>query len=271
MIHRQPAAEDPHQHDRRAAQAESVVPAQHATKCRPAGPLAHADLPCAVQAEQGSGHRADQGGQRHPPHRAIPGAEVVAQHGEIQPVRNRAQPIPAPFAGAGALHHLAAAGGHVQLGPCGIVQLDAVKRTPGIEMLVHAPLVHLQWPDQPAHPCMGEARSDLACLCAVEQAEQDSAVRIDAAHRDGAIDHIARLPGDRDQAHAVAAAAGRQGHGRRDLDLCQHQRFAPGATGAIGQGGERHEQHHDAAAEPHHKRQAHCDPEPPMQPCQMRP
>jgi hypothetical protein len=70
-----------------------------------------------------------------------PQLAVLPEHGEVEPVRHRAEPVPEPFAAVRVLHHLAARTRDVQHRAAFVGEADLPER--GMAALLQAPLVDL--------------------------------------------------------------------------------------------------------------------------------
>ena len=97
-IHRQPAAENPADHEDHAAKPEQMMPFVPALIRRRDPALDHFDF---ENAEHASRKRSKQCRERQRPHRCIPDPCPAAQHGGIDPMRDAADIIPSPFAPRG--------------------------------------------------------------------------------------------------------------------------------------------------------------------------
>src|ERR1700759_5308346 len=97
-IERQPAAEDPGQDEDAADQPGNVMPGHPAAIGRNAAPRVAAAPSQPQDADPEAGHRHDDADARYPEHDQPPGGAVLAEDRGIDPVRDRAQPIPYPLA-----------------------------------------------------------------------------------------------------------------------------------------------------------------------------
>ena len=140
-IERKPTGEHPGQHEDAGDQAGDVVPCHPASIGRDAAARIATLRPDAQNADPDAGDADDQADTGDPEHHQPPQRPVLAQHGRIDPVRDRAEPVPDAFGAVGVERDLAGARGDIKPGTGIVAERNEVKRPQRIVTGGDAPLI----------------------------------------------------------------------------------------------------------------------------------
>jgi hypothetical protein len=198
-----------------------------------------------------------------PPQRA-----VLAQHGRIDPVRDRSEPVPDPFAPRGIERDLAAARGDVELGAVGITEADPIERPQRIEARGDRPLIARHRVEQLWLRRMRVMAGDRKRLIRRDVIDHAAIGRRDGAGgalpAGHAIDRRIIHHREPQVARIMLCARNRHRAIRRDLHLVPENERERSEALAVGEAWKRDIHHDEARDEPHREQEARRNADPAM-------
>ena len=184
-------------------------------------------------------------------------------------MEHRSDPIPAALRARRSLDDIAGTCRHIELSAGRVGEIDAVKGTKGVELVVDHPLIVAEWPGDACDRCRESRPKHGRGTSRREQGHMSPVAGVDHDRMRGAGDDIDRRVAPLPQPDRRSSPGGGQRLRRRDRHGRSIDRPSQCLPFSLRQRREWLEQQHGAAGEPQGEDQARYEPEPPVEPDQL--